>query len=296
VKVLVTGGTGFIGPKVVHAIRARGHEVRALVRTPERAAPLRSWGVELVDGDVTDAASLRAAVAGVDTVVHLVSILQGRPIDFERIMTQGTRDLVLAAKDAGVTRFVLMSSLGTSEETARDIPYFRSKLAMEEAVKASEIPYVIFRPSFVFGDGGALTVFMSLARAPVTPIIGKGRERFQPIWVDDVAAYFAEAVDRDDVLNRTFELGGPDVVDWNGFYAQLKRALGKRRPSVHIPFGVMGLQARLIQALPGPTPVTPDQVKMIAAGDNVVSDDSAVRTFGLPLVPLEEQLRRAAKA
>ena len=154
---------------------------------------------------------------------------------------------------------------------------------------------MIFRPSFVFGrDGGVLKQFMSLARAPVTPIVGGGRERIQPIWVDDVAQYFAGAVERDDVLNRTFELGGPDTVDWNGFYRLLKKTLGKRRLSVHIPFGVMGVQARILDALPGPSPITPDQVKMIAAGDNVVTNDDAVVVFGLPLVPLEEQLRRAS--
>jgi uncharacterized protein YbjT (DUF2867 family) len=293
--ILVTGGTGFIGPKVVKALRDRGHQVRALVRDPARAGVLRTWGVELVEGDMTDAASLRAAVAGADTVVHLVAIIQGKPADFERVMIQGTENLVAAAKDAGVGRFVLMSALGTSEETAREIPYFRAKLAMEIEVEYSGIPYVIFRPSFVFGrDGGVLPRFMSVARAPVTPIVGPGRERLQPIWVDDVAAYFAEAIERDDVLNRTFEIGGPDIVDWNGLYDEIKRTLGKRRPSLHIPFGVMRVQARLLSALPGPTPITPDQVKMIAAGDNVITNDDAVRVFGLPLVPLDEQLRRAA--
>ena len=293
--ILVTGATGFIGPKVVHALRERGHQVRALVRDRSRAGELNAWGVELVEGDVTKPETLGAAVAGAETVVHLVAILQGRPEDFEQVMTQGTRNLVAAAKDAGVGRFVLMSALGASEETARDIPYYRAKLAMEHAVEESEMPYVIFRPSFVFGrGGGALPTFMSLARAPVTPIVGPGRQRIQPIWVDDVAAYFAEGVGRDDVLNRTFEIGGPDVVDWNGLYDRIKRAIGARRPSIHIPFGVMRVQARLLSALPGPTPITPDQVRMLAAGDNVVADDTAVRVFGLPLVPLDEQLRRAA--
>jgi uncharacterized protein YbjT (DUF2867 family) len=293
--ILVTGATGFIGPKVVNALRERGQEVRALVRDRSRAGELNAWGVELVEGDVTKPETLRAAVAGAETVVHLVAIIQGRPEDFDRVMAQGTRDLVAAAKDAGVGRFVHMSALGTSEETARDIPYYRAKLAMEHAVEQSGIPYVIFRPSFVFGRGaGVLPTFQALARAPVTPIVGPGRQRIQPIWVDDVAAYFAAAVERDDVLNRTYEIGGPDVVDWNGLYDAIKRSLGKRRPSLHIPFGVMRVQARLLSALPGPTPITPDQVKMIAAGDNVVSDDTAVRVFGLPLVPLEEQLRRAA--
>ena len=296
--ILVTGATGFIGPKVVRALRSAGYEVRALVREPEQAGELAALGVQLVEGDLTAPASLAAAVEGCETVVHLVAIIQGRPEDFERVMTQGTRDLVAAAKDAAVSRFVLMSALGTSEETKDLVPYYRSKWAMEQAVKESGIPYVIFRPSFVFGgDGGALPTFMRVARlAPVTPIVGSGRQRLQPIWVDDVAQYFSRSVGADAPVNRTFELGGPDVVDWNELYHRIKLAQGKRRPSVHIPFGLMRVNAAILERLPGPSPITPDQVKMLAAGDNVIANDDAVRAFGIPLLPLDEQLRRAADA
>src|SRR5205823_7024406 len=103
--VLVTGGTGFVGQHVVHALRARDIPVRGLVRDRKRGARLAAWGAELAEGDVTDPDSLRRAVAGCDTVVHLVSIITGRPADFERVMSQGTRDLAAAAKEAGVRRF-----------------------------------------------------------------------------------------------------------------------------------------------------------------------------------------------
>ena len=89
-KVLVTGGTGFVGSRIVHALRAQALDVRALVRRPERAAHLRALGVELVAGDMTDPASLRAAVAGCTHVIHLVAILNGSDEDFQRVMTQGT--------------------------------------------------------------------------------------------------------------------------------------------------------------------------------------------------------------
>jgi NADH dehydrogenase len=156
---------------------------------------------------------------------------------------------------------------------------------------------VIFRPSFVFGpDGGALQQFTRLARlSPVTPIVGSGKQRLQPIWVDDVAAYFAAAVDEPGAANRAFELGGPDVVTWNELWARLKRSRGLRRPSLHVPTSVLRVQATVLERLPSP-PVTRDQLTMLEAGDNVVSDDSAVETFKLPLVPLDEQLRRAAAA
>jgi NADH dehydrogenase len=294
VTVLVTGGTGFIGPHVVHALRTRDTSVRALVRNPARAARLAAWGAELAVGDVTDPASLLAASEGVDTVVHLVAIIRGRPADFERVMAQGTRNVVAAAQEAGARRFVLASALGLDERSRDAVPYFAAKWEMERTVRESGLERVIFRPSFVFGrDGGVLPTFIRLARfAPVTPIIGSGRQRLQPIWVEDLAEYYAAALTEQAATNRTFELGGPDAVSWNEFWERLKRVLGIRRPSVHVPFSLMRGQATVTERLPG-APVSRDQLTMLELGDNVVTDPSAVETFNLPLVPLDEQLRRA---
>jgi uncharacterized protein YbjT (DUF2867 family) len=296
--ILVTGGTGFIGPRVVHALRERDCPVRALVRRPSDAGAtmLAAWGAELVQGDMTDAESLRRAVEGCEAVVHLVAIRQGRVEQFQRVMEQGTRDLVAAAQAAGIRRFVLMSALGTSEETKDLVPYYHAKWEQEQTVKDSGLEHVVFRPSFVFArNGGILPTFRRLARlSPVTPIIGSGKQRIQPIWIDDVAAYFAESVDKPEAANRTFELGGPDVVTWNEFWERLKRALGMRRPSIHVPTRLMRMNALLTERLPGNIPLTRDLLTMLEHGDNVVSNDDAVRTFELPLVPLDEQLRRAA--
>ena len=242
-------------------------------------------------------ASLRGAVAGVDTIVHLVAIRQGRREEFQRIMVEGTRDLLAAAKDAGVRRFVHMSALGTTEATKDLVPYYGAKWENEQQVQGSGIPYVIFRPSFVFGpDGGILPTFAKLARlTPVTPIIGSGRQRIQPIWAEDLAKYFADAVVRDDVVSRVFELGGPDVVSWNEFWERLKRARRIRRPSIHIPVALMRVNALLTERLPGDIPLTRDLLKMLESGDNVVSNDDAIQIFALNrLAPLDDQLRHAA--
>ncbi|MFL5943406.1 MAG: NAD(P)H-binding protein [Gaiellaceae bacterium] len=292
--VLVTGGTGFVGPYVVHTLRTRDVPVRALVRDASRGTRLANWGAELAVGDVTDPASLLAACEGVDSVVHLVAIIKGRREDFGRVMAEGTRNVVVAAQAAGVRRFVLASALGLDERTKDAVPYFAAKWEMERAVRESGLEHVIFRPSFVFGrDGGVLPTFVRLARfAPVTPIIGPGTQRLQPIWVEDLAHYYALALTEQAAANRTFELGGPDVVTWNEFWQRLKRVLGVRRPSLHVPFGAMRAQATVTERLPG-APVTRDQLTMLALGDNVVTDPSAVETFELPLAPLDEQLRRA---
>jgi uncharacterized protein YbjT (DUF2867 family) len=294
-KVFVTGGTGFVGPKIVHALRAEDRPVRCLVRDPSRANDLAAWGCELVRGDVTDLDSVRRAADGCEVVIHLVAIIQGKREQFERIMTGGARNVVEAAKQADVRRFLLMSALGTSEQT-RDVPYFNSKWEMEQAVKGSGLEYVIFRPSFIFGpDGGALPTLMRLVRlAPVTPVIGPGSQRSQPIWVENVAEYYARAIDRPAAANRTFELGGPDLVTWNELYDRIKKVLGKRRPTIHVPLGLARIGAAVLNTLPGPTPVTPDQVRMLAGPDNVVSNSDAQETFQVDLMPLDEQLRRAA--
>jgi uncharacterized protein YbjT (DUF2867 family) len=293
--ILVTGGTGFVGGHVVHELRRRELPVRCLVRDTRKGAKLAAWGCELLQGDMTDRASLSRAAAGVETVVHLVAIRQGKSEQFRRIMVEGTRHLLGAAGEAGAQRFVLMSALGTSEQTKELVPYYGAKWEMELLVRSAAIPHVIFRPSFIFApDGGILPTFAKLAKlTPVTPIIGSGRQRIQPIWADDVANYFADAVQRDGVTGRTYELGGPDVVTWNEFWDRLKRARGMRRPSVHVPVSVMKVNALVTERLPGNIPLTRDLLKMLEAGDNVVSDDAAVRTFELPLIPLDEQLRRA---
>lgn len=292
--ILVTGAAGFIGHHVVKALRTEDRTVRAFVRERADTSRLKAWGCDIAIGDMTDPESVRRAVAGCDVVVHLVAILQGDPQDFERVMMEGTRSLVAAAKEAGVRRFVLMSALGTTERTKDLVPYFRAKWDNEQAVKESGLEHVIFRPSFIFGpDGGALQQFKRIAkRAPVTPIVGTGRERIQPLWVEDVAAYFAAAIDRPHASNRTFELGGPDVVTWNEMWERLKKALGVRRPTMHLPMGLMRVQASVFSVLPKP-PITRDQLAMIEAGDYVVTNTDAVDTFGLPLLPLVDQLRRS---
>jgi uncharacterized protein YbjT (DUF2867 family) len=294
--ILLTGGTGFVGGHIVRALREADRPVRCLVRSRPKAERLTALGCELVDGDMTDAASLRRAVDGVETVVHLVAIRQGSEEKFERIMIQGTRDLIAAAKEAEVARFVMISALGLSEESKDLVPYYHAKWEMEQAVQGSGIPYVIFRPSFVFErDGGILPTFSKLARlTPVTPIIGSGEQRIQPIWAGDLAAYFEKAIDLDAATNRLFEVGGPDAVTWNEFWTRLKQARGIRRPSVHVPVGLMKANAVITERLPGNIPLTRDLLKMLEHGDSVVTNDDAVQTFQLPLVPLDEQLRQAA--
>ena len=291
--ILVTGGTGFVGPKVVHALRGEERPVRVLARRPEKHGQISAWGCEFVPGDVTDPQSLRRAVEGCETVVHLVGLPPfSNPKAIERVMTQGTRDLVAAARDAGVSRFVLMSALGASEETVGVAPYYAAKLAMEEAVKASGIGHVIFRPSFIFGrDGGLLAQQIRIVRlSPVTPVLS--RHRMQPIWVEDVAAFFAKGVSAPKAVEGTFDLGGPDRVTWAELHERIRRILGKRRLTVAMPPGLLKAGAAVGRLLP-PFRGAPDAIEMLDHGDNVGDPEPAIETFGVRPIGLDDQIRRA---
>ena len=156
-------------------------------------------------------------------------------------MVEGTRNLVEAAAPQ---RLVLLSANGVDSPRADGIPYFEAKREMERAVRESGFEFVILRPSFVFGDGGALKTFLRLARrSPVTPIIGDGTARIQPVWVDDVARAVAESLEQPGAAGRTLELGGPEVVTWDDFWARLKQAAGRAAP--------VGSRAVLGDARPG---------------------------------------------
>ena len=281
-----------MGSHIVHAVRALEHPVRVLARKPEKQERLRAWGVELVQGDVTDAESLRRATQDIDTVVHLVAIppFSGDEA-VERVMIRGTEDLVTAAKEAGVQRFVLMSALGTKKEAKDVAPYLRGKWAMEQAVKGSGIDHTIFRPSFIFGpDGGMLPGLLRLARySPILPV--PSTRRLQPIWVDDVAAFYAAALPGEGPKG-TFELGGPDQVSWSELFDRIRRLLGKRRPKVQIPLGLSKAGATAAQILP-PLRGARGAVAMLEREDNVTDIGPAFEAFGIQPISLEEQIRRA---
>jgi uncharacterized protein YbjT (DUF2867 family) len=292
VTVLVVGGTGFVGGHVVHAFRAENLAVRVLARRPERQDRLRAWGCEVVQGDMTNADSLRRAAESAETVVNLVAQPPfANPDTIRHVMEQGTRDLVAAAKEAGVQRFVLMSALGTNERSKDLAPYYHAKWEEEHEVADSGIDHTIFRPSFIFGrDGGMLPGLVSLVRwSPVTPIVGT--KRLQPIWVDDVAAYFTKALSAPAAVNQTFELGGPDVVTFAELNSRIRRALDKKRLAFQVPTGLLRAGATVGSLLP-PLRGAKDGVAMLEFEDNVTDIGPAVQALGVKPIGLDEMLRR----
>ena len=190
----MTGGTGFVGGALRAALS--GLPLRLLVRRRERWQDHESDLIEVVEGDVTDAGSLRDAMEGCSTVIHLVAIIEeSGPQTFDRVIRQGTEHVVNEARAAGARRFIHMSALGAANDPK--FPYHQAKWRSEEAVRASGLDWTIFRPSVIYGpgDGFILTLAGVVKSFPITPVVGDGNAKFQPVAVSDVATAFRKAVD-----------------------------------------------------------------------------------------------------
>jgi NADH dehydrogenase len=264
-RVLLTGGTGYVGSEVAPALAAAGHDLRMLVHRRSDDLPA---GAEAVQGSITDAASVAAAAEGCDAIVHLVAILDGSDEQFEAVNAGGPRNVVAAAKQHGIRRLVHMSALGVTAEHAPLTRYWRTKYAGKLAVTESGLDWTVVEPSFVFGrGGGALKAFESLLRLPVAPVIGNGRYRHQPVWVGDVATAFVRALERPATVGKVIPLGGPQVFTFDELLDELARVTGRSpRRKLHAPAGFVKAQTPVLSHLPPPLRVTREQIVMLLEG------------------------------
>jgi len=288
--ILVTGGTGFVGSHLIKQMRQEGLSVRAVVRNRGKATGLRDLGVEVVQGDVADRASLEKAVQGVERVVHLVGIIQEAPgATFQSVHVEGTRNLVEAARKAGVRHFLFQSALGTRPNAASH--YHRTKWEAEELVRHGGIPSTILRPSLIYGSGDQFTIRLSemIRLSPILPIIGSGRSKVQPIFVNDVVACIVKAVTSDAYLNEIYELGGPEQLSYEEVTRAIAAALGVSRPALHLPLLFMRSMARVMETVLPKPPVTTDQLIMLQE-DTVCSMKDICEAFGIEPVPFQAGL------
>jgi NADH dehydrogenase len=288
--VLVTGGTGFIGSHIVRRLLSSGHRVAVMSRNPKRVPD----GVEVRRGDVSDAGSLQAAMAGVDAVVSAVQF-PNHPVENPRkgytymaVDGEGTERQVAAARAAGVKRFVYLSGAGVRpDQTA---PWFRAKLRAEKAVRESGIPFTIFRPSWVYGpEDRSLNKFVTFARAlPFVPVIGNGRTRVQPVHVDDLAEAVASSINLPQAAGQTYDVGGPETLTMDEIIRTMLEVMGKRRPLLHSPVGLMKLATAPLTLLPTP-PLSPGAVEFVVM-EEPVDNGALLRDFGLRLTTLRKGL------
>jgi len=282
-KVLVLGGTGFIGTALAAELHDREHEVSVLARSPEENDV--SDDVESVVGDVTAYDSIEPSFEGVDAVVNLVSLspLFKTPAGttHEEVHLGGTENAVEAAESYGVDRFVQMSGLGADPDGPT--AFLRAKGAAEAVVRGADLEYAIVRPSIVFGDGAEIVPFTKRAKQmfapglPIAPLPGGGKTRFQPIHVDDLVPMLADCADGDDHANVTYELGGPEVLSLAEITRLVYRAEGKKMRVVPIPMPIAGLGLRVLGAVP-PFPFGSEQYRSLKVDNTVAEND--VEAFG----------------
>lgn len=290
-QVLVTGGTGFVGRQVVHALLAHGHQVRCLVRPGAEQKLPSAADLTFACGDVTQPHTLPPALAGCTAVVHLVGIIRefpARGITFDRLHYQATANIVAAARQAGINRYLHMSAL--EAQPAPVAAYHQTKLRAEELVKTSGLAYTILRPSIIYGpdDGFINLLKRQMETLGVVPIIGHGRYQLQPIPVWQVAQAFALALEKPATVNRSYDVGGPEPVSMNDLVAILARVLGRKILKIHLPVWPLRLMAHVLQKYAW-FPVTADQITMLLAG-NTCDPRPFYEDFGLTPIPLPEGL------
>ena len=266
-KVVVTGATGFVGRHLVAKLLHDGHAVTALAH--RRAIQDDFEGrVAIVRGSIDDHEKLVDAFSGADAVWHLVGIIsESRTATFESTVVQGTRNVVEASRKADVKWLGFMSAMGTAAQAPSR--YHQTKFAAEQAVAESGIDFVILRPSVIFGPGdGFVSMLVSmLKRTPVVPVIGDGRYRLQPVFIEDLVEAAGQSLVSDLALGQRIDIGGPEKLEYLQILDIIMKVLGLHRPLVHVPVGLMKLMVSLMEKINIPIPLTSDQLIMMQMGN-----------------------------
>jgi len=268
--ILLTGATGTVGSELLPLLLESGAQVRTLVREPRRLGPYRV-DVQIALGDLADPFSMRHAMRGVDTVVHLAATIRDQPAgSIEELNGLGTIRLLRSAERAGVKRFAFFSAIGaTSFQRTR---FFRSKAVAERAVLEAPLESIVFAPSIVYRPGDPwITLLERFSMLPVVPVSGSGRARYQPIWAQDVARCVAAAIDGADATPssggsssrshgedgdghaRRYELAGPQTLSYDGIVEQVLDASDRDRRLLHLPLPLVRAGLRGLELLAGST-------------------------------------------
>jgi NADH dehydrogenase len=276
--VTVFGGSGFIGRHVVRALAKRGYRIRVAVRRPDLAGFLQPLGnvgqISFVQANLRYRSSIDRAVEGADCVINCVGVLfeTGRNT-FEAVQEFGGRAVAEAARSAGA-KLIHLSAIGA--QATSDSSYCRTKGRAEAAILSIKPDAIIFRPSIVFGpEDGFFNKFANMARmSPVLPLIGGGKTKLQPVYVEDVAEAVARAADGKVAGGRIYEFGGPEVLTFRECLEKVLKVTRRKNPLVSMPFAVASLVGSIASMIPFITPpITPDQVRMLKK-DNVVSQEA----------------------
>ena len=290
--VLVTGGTGFIGQAVIRRLSEAGREIRILLRPSHRSPNLpQGIAVEVAIANLLDKRGVRAALVGVDSVIHLASAeAHGREAGLQGVDIEGTALLAAAASQAKVKRLIFVSHLGAELSSA--FPVLRAKAMAEQSIERSSVPATVLRSSLAYGPGDRFTsaIAMLLSISPlVFPLPGNGTTALQPIWVEDLATCILWALEEPRMVGQTYEIGGPEFLTVEQLTRLIKRVAGSRRWVVHTsPATVRALAWMLQRVLPRP-PLTTFALDYLATS-RMASLDALPRLFGLKPALLEHKL------
>jgi NADH dehydrogenase len=292
-RIVVTGGRGFIGGAVTRRLLDAGHEVTVTTRSPE-SDPF-GGRARLVQAFAGDAISLGRAFTGAEVVVHAIQF-PNHPVEdpargrsYLEVDGRGTEAAAQTARRVGVRRFVYLSGAGAGQ--GRSQSWFRAKDRAEAAITASGLEHAVLRPSWIYGPGDrSMSRFVAFCRyLPVVPVIGDGKTRVHPIYVEDVARCVAEAATREDARDKVLELGGPQRLSMDEIVRTVQKVLGKRRMLLHHPVPLMKLLAWPMTLLPEPM-LSPGAVDFVTQEVDL-DPGPAMAYFGFPFRPLEEGLR-----
>lgn len=288
-KVLLVGGSGYVGSHMAQHLMARGHQVTVASRRGK--GPLE--GVRYVMADAARNQGLLEAAQGQEALIYLVGIIRERGDQtFRQAHVEGVRHSLAAAQAAGISRFLHMSALGTARGTGSR--YYESKALGEDLVQASQLNWTILRPSLIFGQGdeffGGVLKGLVSAPIPFIPLIGDGHFVFRPIWVGDVAAAFEQALERPQTVQRSYNLVGPKEYTFRELLLLVRDTLGSRKPLLPIPLALMDRVVPLISPLPF-SPITLDQYLQLKMG-NTADPVYMRQAFSLEERPLESELPR----
>lgn len=284
--ILVAGATGMVGAMIADGLLARGQRVRALVRSANSAEILQARGFATTLGDLKDPASLERACAGAEVVITTAnSASRGGPDNPESVEEQGNRNLIDAARAAGVRQFVFVSALGSDLNSP--VPLLRGKAIAEQYLRESGLTYTILMPNLFMEIWCPNIVGRAvLAGQPVT-LIGEGRRKHSMISAADVAAFAVAAAGNQRAYNRVLVLGGPQAVSWHEVIAAHERVQGRQIEVRHLPPGAV---------LPGLPDFVSGFMNLLETYDSVIQMDSLAQEFGVRQVTVDESIERQLAA
>ncbi len=302
-KIIILGGTGFIGRHICEKLIRAGHQVTVPTRKIENARAIQMLpGLQPVRCNVHDLQQLTQAAAGHEVLINLVAILHGSEAEFERTHVTLPQTIVAACKAAGISRVVQMSSLGANHVTPLDAPsqYLRSKGRGEQVFAESGLDVTMLRPSVVFGEGDKLlNTFAQLQQAfPIMPLACADAQ-FQPVWVEDVAQAVVNAMTKNyqnnsnlvsnhpSYLPKTFEITGPVKLSLRQLVSLAGQCVGAQRPILALPDALARVQAFVMEKLPGPTLMSRDNLASMSVPNVASGKLPGLRELGIEASSIE---------